>query len=999
MPITENINYYHIPLTGFFEVLEQNGFGFGVDTYELAHFVIRKRLEAQEPDKKEIKDLDLWLCPIIAKTAEEQHLFYELYQRFFPSSTEKLDEIESSEKDKQAEKPTTEEKSLQPTSETQPAKTKEKEKEKAPVETKVVASIVSRNIKPVYIEHFIDDTTIEPDSGLLKTVRQMRFNKPLGRRVLDVPKTIKKAINNKGYTSPEWSFPKRHVEYLMLIDQSSLTDHRAEWQNKIFQLLLNNNITVERYYFDTMPLICVNDKHPSGISIYKILSAFQHAVLMLFADGRYFYNVKKGRPFKWVSVFKHWEHRFFFPHNPPLSWGLREELINKTFPVILPSGSEGFLAMINYFSEKASSELFTLKYWSDKDDYALYEVNTNDIQLTDFDLYFNPKILQWIAACAVYPELNWGLTLLLGKNLFEGGENMLTQSNINQLLRLDWFTHGRIPEESRHLLIEQWLGDDKNSLFRKANRIIYEQLDKVPGKEKEDTAFKLQLAIHKLLGIDDDKERKKQADEIDKLFKEHDTRPDWVTLKRVEETKIKPFDFVIPDYILERWKLAERKERPPIVDPGPDFKKTFHYSCFISYSSKDERFVEQLNESLQQMGVQTWIDKHESSAGDQFEEQADKAIREMDKFILVLTEESLRSEWVKSEVSKAFEKSEETGKSVVIPISLSSPDRLRKIVMSDGDPDDQVIEKIFSYQMLNFEYWQKEDQYEESLEKLVETLRIKTETEPESEITTSAGKFILVKGGTFKMGSSENDKEALDREKPQHEVKLNDFYIAETPVIQKIWKEVMGKNLSNFTGDDLPVEQVNWYDAVEFCNKLSKKEDKEEYYIIDEKNKDSNNEHTSDVIKWKVDINPNAKGYRLPTEAEWEYAARGGNKSKGYTFAGSNKIDEVAWYDKNSDKKAQPVKGMKPNELGIYDMSGNVNEWCWNWYDEKYYEKCKKEGTVENPQGPDSGSTRVVRGGGWGSGARYCRVAGRVNIYPHYRSGLNISGFRLVFVP
>lgn len=240
------------------------------------------------------------------------------------------------------------------------------------------------------------------------------------------------------------------------------------------------------------------------------------------------------------------------------------------------------------------------------------------------------------------------------------------------------------------------------------------------------------------------------------------------------------------------------------------------------------------------------------------------------------------------------------------------------------------------------------------------------------------GNWIFVKGGTFLMGSPDNDNDANELGKPQHDVTVSDFYLAKTPVTQKQWREVMGTNPSHFKDcDDCPVEMVSWNDVQEFIAKLNAK---------------------------------TGMKFRLPTEAEWEYAACGGHKSlpasrdgKGdvhigeYKYAGSNNLDEVGWYYKNSGSKTHPVATKKPNELGLYDMSGNVWEWCLDWYDEKYYAECKKKGTVENPAGPASGSYRVLRGGGWGSYARYCRSADRGDNEPGYRN--NFIGFRLVFVP
>ena len=218
--------------------------------------------------------------------------------------------------------------------------------------------------------------------------------------------------------------------------------------------------------------------------------------------------------------------------------------------------------------------------------------------------------------------------------------------------------------------------------------------------------------------------------------------------------------------------------------------------------------------------------------------------------------------------------------------------------------------------------------------------------------------MVRVEAGTFTMGATAEMKDPNDDEKPTHRVTLtNDYYIGKYEVTQALWKAVMGNNPSNFKGDNLPVEKVSWDDCQEFISKLNR---------------------------------ITGKTLRLPTEAEWEYAARGGNNSRGYQYSGSNNLSDVAWFRGNSGGKPHAVGTKQPNELGIYDMSGNVDEWCQDWY---WYGAYSSSSQV-NPTGANSGSYRVCRGGSWGCIARICRSSYRYCGTPVSR--YTFLGLRLV---
>ncbi len=229
--------------------------------------------------------------------------------------------------------------------------------------------------------------------------------------------------------------------------------------------------------------------------------------------------------------------------------------------------------------------------------------------------------------------------------------------------------------------------------------------------------------------------------------------------------------------------------------------------------------------------------------------------------------------------------------------------------------------------------------------------------------------MVFIQGGVFDMGSNSGEND----EKPVHSVEVSSFYIGKYEVTNKEYKEYKPDHSSYFSDDNYPVECVSWNDAIAYCNWLSDKEGLNRCYS-----------GSGD----KIVMDMTRDGYRLPTEAEWEYACRAGSKKEYYW---GNSIDgSYCWYSDNSGKKVHPVGQKKPNNFGLYDMSGNVWEWCWDWYGKSYYSGSPSS----NPSGPSSGSFHVVRGGCWNGNAGSCRLANRnFNKPGYYDGGL---GFRVV---
>jgi formylglycine-generating enzyme len=261
-------------------------------------------------------------------------------------------------------------------------------------------------------------------------------------------------------------------------------------------------------------------------------------------------------------------------------------------------------------------------------------------------------------------------------------------------------------------------------------------------------------------------------------------------------------------------------------------------------------------------------------------------------------------------------------------------------------------------------------------------------------------------GGTFLMGRDSTREQGYDNELPRHEVQLSPFGLAATETTFWQWNLYITdkkRDLSRYApswgiAGDNPAVNLDWFDACEYANWLSEREGKKPFYEID------SSAGPEKRGSWKVELQPDGNGYRLPTEAEWEYAARGGPGTPYYIHAGSDDLDLVGWHDDNSKisgvRRTHPV-GQKqpvvfPGGKKIFDLSGNVWEWCWDWYDPRYYEDFRSS-VAENPVGVKKGVGRVFRGGSWSISAEYCRAANRNGNWPYFRG--DNCGFRLALSP
>lgn len=426
---------------------------------------------------------------------------------------------------------------------------------------------------------------------------------------------------------------------------------------------------------------------------------------------------------------------------------------------------------------------------------------------------------------------------------------------------------------------------------------------------------------------------------------------------------------------------------------------------FISYSRNDLDAVRRIKEEIEVVtGKECWMDLNSIESGSvQFAKDIIVGIKDCKVFLFMLSESSQNSEFALRELNFAYNQARDCDKKVVI-VNISGCRMSDEFAFMYGLTDtitwnntpqhDKLIRDLKRWlgdtKSVDSEAWhmgkekareeeRKRSEEEEAKRKAKEEQRriaeektcgaeearqhaVEAKQDKVFDVKGVQFKMVYVEGGTFQMGATpEQGRDAFGNEKPIHDVTLSDFHIGETPVTQALWKEVMGEDpiFYRFNGDNMPMEHVSWEDCWNFIQKLNR---------------------------------ITGRTFRLPTEAEWEYAARGGNKSKGYKYSGGNSIDDVAWcYDNNTwPDRPQPVKTKYPNELGLYDMSGNVREWCSDWYG-KYSKSAQT-----NPTGPTSGYSRVLRGGSRGDIALQCRVSDRQDNCPQYRD--SISGFRLALV-
>jgi formylglycine-generating enzyme required for sulfatase activity len=827
---------------------------------------------------------------------------------------------------------------------------------------------LERKDKPPYVwnveipgveEVLLDDT-------YRHALQVMRRRSQSEAQRLDMERTIAATVEGGGLPRFHYRPLSQPVDYLLLLDRQQTSNHRAQLFDAFYRAFKAQELAIERYFYDSDLRLCFNEAHPEGIRLTELAQRFAGTRLVLVGSGLQLIHPLRGGLVAWADLFEHWPQRLLLTPRHPEEWGRNERLLGTLFQV-LPAT----LASLGFWVEELEQgEDARFDRWQER----VKEVPAAVFQpdeahpLASLLLQFPREVLRWVAACAIYPSLHWDLTLWFGQQLeARSGEPLLEHDTLLRLFRIRWFVEGQMPQTAREQLLE-WLDGQDPTLVPALRHDLAAVLAQSPPPE-DSMAWadhRLQLVFNRWMSASNRKEKQKQEKELARLLPQAEV--DFVALKYLDAPP-SPLHFEVPP----TWKKYVYRGGLRGLGFSDSLKNTVAALAFVLVGL---------------LFVLPWkpVAPLEACAGERTKYVLDNSPLNLclknERDFLLYQEFQLRD-------------SIEAGKLQPRP-RVSSPLYAEDSVLVQEvfrDLGAAYYNKGVAYFKRNLRdsaclFFGRALQYDSLAGEHLRAWAwcnpatkpgLAQDTQPavsrQPGMTTGSGsagstavagtalgepEMILVRAGTFQMGSNEG----LDSEKPVHSVSVSNFYIGKYEVTQKQWRDIMGSDPPGlgFPGcDQCPVESVSWDDIQEFLQKLNAKFP--------------------------------GKNYRLPSEAEWEYAARGGAQSKGYEYAGSNNVAEVAWYG-DIDGKTHPVGGKKANELGIYDMSGNVWEWCQDvWH--QNYQGAPGDGSAWTSG--DEQDRRVLRGGSWVDYVNYCRSASRN--WNRSTDGIISFGFRLARHP
>jgi formylglycine-generating enzyme required for sulfatase activity len=833
---------------------------------------------------------------------------------------------------------------------------------------------------------------------------QLRRRSESERLFLNLPKTIERSIRKAGMVDFQFKAGSQSNDYLVLLDMSSPQNHRAQLYRFLIQQFSTQQVNVERFFYNRDLRLCWNEHFPEGLRLADLQHRYSTSRLLIVGTASQLISTADGTLAAWTTIFEAWRQKAILTPKFHAQWDADEATLAQRF-LLLPATVQGFLALVEQLEANDKPDF---RAWKQRKDDSLRplllpEGEVMPLLQSYFDIFtedsVDERLTQWVAACAIFPQLNWELTLHLGHLI---APDLLDVDNLFKINRLAWFQQGEIPTDSRREMLA-WLRAECPALERKVRLSIQDILERstppagsAAAEQHEMRRLENQLM---LLLPEETAKRWQLKQQMARLDVKQDALVAEVIAAETEQ------DLKAPTWLQRYPSLWKWTGRVAYVGFWAALllllwcwndRRNDCADCTV-FGYKNEHYsIKDGNDYLTFM-TNAVADLQFSPDSVRLERVKDTAFAKINEDLLhcdvannTATTVALLLDKVDALVqrSKATLSAENLYYNVAIQYYNRGMQRYNlnenyeasswflsglEFVNQQKDTDLYTLKADFE-EMLRLTENRIEPPIEqaptttapktpkkEQKVRKVKALVVDTLSSPTQSTTTAwSGEMILVQGGTFLMGSDEKDKDADKYEFPQHKVSVPSFYIGKYEVTQKQWREVMGKDpeeLGFKSCDDCPVEGVNWNDVQEFLQALNK----------------------------KTGLN-----YRLPSEAEWEYAARGGQASNknNYMYAGSNNIDEVAWYSGNSDQKTHPVGKKKANTLGIFDMTGNVWEWCQDTWHEDY------KGAPDNGSAWESkGSYRVDRGGSWGNASEDCRVAFRDSGTPEFR--FNTLGFRV----
>ena len=421
-------------------------------------------------------------------------------------------------------------------------------------EERLIAELESHDRPPLIWNIKIDDIeAISLENGLRLVLNQLRQRTLDERVVLDVKKTVKATAYRAGQITLTYKQLTRPGEYLLLIDRNNVDDHRAKLFDTLYQYFHQEEVELTRFFFDGDPRLCFNEDYPKGINIGELSQQYNDTRLIMMCSGHRLLNPLSGKLAKWTATFEEWQHRVILSPRATSSWGKKERRLGAIFQM-LPASVKGLETALEQF--EAKDPLSYEDALARVNDAALEAIRFEWSVMDTLECHYSKDMIEWIAACAVYPSLHWDLTIFIGQQLSTPDNNLLRLSNILELTRLPWFIEGKMPDEVRLELLD-YLPEDKEQFVRQKLFQLFSDLpEPLPDSVAYDD-YRMHLTLNELL-LTDDPKRKEELERTYAQYLAAGYSADFAVLKYLEREE-SPLDFHVPDEL--RTLAAERREK------------------------------------------------------------------------------------------------------------------------------------------------------------------------------------------------------------------------------------------------------------------------------------------------------------------------------------------------------------------------------------------------------------------------------------------------------